>query len=216
MVQYQLVRLRQAGFRRVVVNVHHFADLVCAYLAENDFGMEVVISDERAKLLDTGGGVLHAEQLLGNRPFLVHNVDIFSDIDLKTFCAAHNPQHLATLLVTERPTTRYLLFDDTGRLVGWTNITTGEVRSPYPNIDPKHYRRLAFSGVHVLSPRVFALMRRQWGSGEPFSLIDFYLSIADCEPIYGFQPENVTIIDAGTPETLALAEQFCLQSTSRR
>ncbi|MBO4535632.1 MAG: nucleotidyltransferase family protein, partial [Bacteroidales bacterium] len=106
--------------------------------------------------------------------FLVHNVDILSNLDLEWFRAQHRAGDLATILVSDRQTQRYFLFDDDDRLVGWTNIATGEVRSPYAGIDPDQCKRLAFSGIHYIEPAIFPLMR-DWP--EKFSIVDFYLAV---------------------------------------
>lgn len=140
---YQLERLAAAGVKEVVVNVHHFAEQVIRYLEEHDFGLRVRVSDERDELLDTGGGLARARQWLdGDAPVLVHNVDILSNVDLHRWAGEHPDG--TTLLVGERQTQRYLLFDEENRLVGWTNVATGQVRSPYSKLDVARCRRYAF------------------------------------------------------------------------
>ena len=168
LLHHVLTKLIDAGYDDITVNVHHFPDQIIKYLEENDFGVNIHISDERTQLLETGGAVKHAHPFLdGAEPFLVHNVDILSDLDLDWFRKAHRPGDLATLLVSERKTQRYLLFDAEGLLCGWTNIATGEVRSPYGGIDPKDYRMLAFSGIHYISPEIFEAFER-YGFGGRF------------------------------------------------
>ena len=137
-------------------------------------------------------------------PVLVHNVDILSDLDLEWLRAQHREGALATLLVSERRTQRYFLFDEEMRLVGWTNIATGEVRSPYGAIDPEKYRKLAFSGIHLLSPAVFPLMET-WP--ERFPIVDLYLKTCAEHPIYGAVPEKLQMVDVGKMETLSQAER---------
>jgi NDP-sugar pyrophosphorylase family protein len=141
---------------------------------------------------------------LGGEGILVHNVDIVSDLDLGWFRGRHREGALATLLVSERKTQRYFLFDDDMRLVGWTNVATGEVRSPWEGIDPEKYRKLAFSGVHLISPAVLALMA-DWP--ERFSIVDFYLKVCAEYPIYGAVPEALRMVDVGKMETLPEAER---------
>ena len=142
LLQIVIDRLVSFGIRDIVVNVHHFAGMIEDYLASHPVpGVKVRISDEREQLMDTGGGILHAENLLGADRFLVHNVDIISDLDLEWLDSSVRSDALATLAVSERKTSRYLLFDDDMRLKGWTNISTGEVRSPYPDLDPSRCRR---------------------------------------------------------------------------
>lgn len=158
--------------------------------------------------LETGGGIRFAEPLLkGSGHFLIHNVDIVSDLDLPWFISQSTPNSLATLLVSERKTQRYFLFDDDMRMVGWTNIATGEVRSPYPGLDPTHYRKLAFAGIHILSEKAFGLFG-EYGFGRKFSITDFYIRSCKDYPIYGIAPDNLTLIDVGKHDTLALADSW--------
>ena len=200
-------KLRSAGYDEFIVNVHHFPEQIREYLASTDF--KVQISDESEELLETGGGILHAEKLLlpCQEPFLVHNVDIVSNLDLAWLRDITRPEALATLVVSDRPTRRYLLFDDGLRLVGWTDTATGEVRSPHPGLDASKYRKLAFAGVHNLSPRIFDCMRAGGFSGR-FPIMDFYLKVCAREPIYGVTPENLQLVDAGKLESLAPAEEI--------
>lgn len=202
-------KLVAAGADDLTVNVHHFPDQIIEWLGARDFGVPVHISDERKQLLETGGAIRHARPLLdGTEPFLIHNVDILSDIDLRALMAASPAEAVATLLVSDRKTRRYLLFDpDSMRLKGWTDIATGEVRSPFPSLDPSRCRRLAFSGIHYLSPAVFPLMEA-WP--ERFPIMDFYLKVCRDYPIYGVAaPAGSTLVDVGKIETLADAEKVC-------
>lgn len=216
LLEHVINRLQDAGIDDYVVNVHHFSEKIVKYLAERDAsGVTVSVSDESACLLDTGGGIQHARELLmDGEPesgfFLVHNVDIISDLDIRAFMGKWRPGALAVLLVSERKTQRYLLFDDDMRLVGWTNIATGEVRSPYPSLDPSRFRKLAFSGIHLVSNGVFDVMSSE-GMGERFPIMDFYLKACDRYPIYGHAPESLQLIDVGKLDTLAQAEDFMLR-----
>ena len=219
--------LSVAGVDRIVVNVHHFAQQIIDYLTENDnFGLDIRISDESAGLLETGGGIKHAAQLFAtDAPILIHNVDILSNVDLRRFyqraggllkadvstdvsapTSADAPD--ALLLVSERKTQRYLLFDDTMRLVGWTNIATGEVKSPYHDLDPKACRMYAFAGIHALSPRMLPLMQQ---FPDRFSIIDFYLQTCATHRIEGFAKDNLLLMDIGKLDTLAQAEEFLVK-----
>ena len=158
MLEHVILKLKDAGFHQIVINVHHLGDQIIDFLAtNNNFGVQIHISDERDYLLDTGGGIKKAAKFLqGNEPFLVHNVDIMSNVDLKKLYDCHletNP--VATLLVSKRNTSRYLLFNKESRLCGWRNHETGEVKSYYPDFDPKQYNEYAFSGIHVISPKIF-------------------------------------------------------------
>ena len=141
-------------------------------------------------------------------PFLVHNVDIISNLNLKWLRKQHRGDALATIVVSERETQRYFLFDEEGRLKGWTNVKTGEVRSPYGDIDPSQYRKLAFAGIHLMSPAIFDAFDRL-GFGERFSITDFYLKACAEYPIYAAVPPEFKMVDVGKKETLSEAERVC-------
>ena len=201
-----LCKLRDAGMDSFVVNVHHFAEQIERFLAENgNFGVPVSISREEREPLETGGGIRHAAPLLASPAgrFLVHNVDILSDLDVRWFLAQDDPESLATLLLIDAPADRYLLFDDEMRLVGWTNVRTGEVKSPFlPDFDPSKYRRYSFCGIHIVSEAVFDKMAA-WP--EKFSIIDFYLQQAAENKIRGVLAPDLHLIDIGSPAKLAEA-----------
>ena len=200
-----IFQLKDAGFTRIVVNVHHFSNQIIDYLRDNDnFGLDIRISDESDKLLETGGGIKKAWPLFDQtEPILIHNVDILSNVDLKKF---YQPLPLAArLLVSERKTKRYLLFDDTMRLVGWTNIETGEVKSPYKDLDPKKYKMYAFSGIHMVAPSLFPLMDDE---PDKFPIMDFYLKHCDKVRIEGYVKNDLKLMDVGKQETLREAEKF--------
>ena len=232
LLYHVITKLVSAGYDDLIVNVHHFPDRIIHYLHTHDFGARIAVSDERDFLRETGGGIRYAQSLLldneipgqaGNdgrsrhgrpdrpslqEPFLVHNVDIVSNLDLKWLREQHREGALATVVVSERKTQRYLLFDDDGRLKGWTNIATGEVRSPYPDIDPDQYRKLAFAGIHLISPAIFAAFDR-YGFGDRFSIMDFYLRACADHPIYAAVPPDFRMVDVGKKETLSEAERVC-------
>lgn len=216
LLKHVITRLKEAGVDDIVVNVHHFADQIISYLEQNDFGVRIAVSDESDCLLETGGGIFHARDLLLSPEgrFLVHNVDILSDLDLRAFMDAWRPGALASLLVSPRKTQRYLLFDNDMRLVGWTNLSTGEVRSPYPGLDPSGYTMLAFSGIHQMSDDVFGVMESEV-MGERFPIMDFYLKVCDRYPIYGIKPASLELIDVGKLDTLAVAEEFIQKRSPR-
>ena len=209
-------RLKKAGFDDFVINVHHFPEQIEAFLEEHDnFGSRIALSDERDLLRETGGAIRHAAQLLQDAPegrFLVHNVDIITDMDYATLASGFRPAErkgpdgefrlagkpspdpLAILAVSDRKTSRYLLFDEQMRLVGWTNIDTGEVRSPWPDLDVTKCRRLAFSGISMLSTAILPLMQ-SWP--ERFSVIDFYLENCREHEIRGIDITGASIRDVG-------------------
>ena len=210
-----LRKLVASGYDYIVVNVHHFAGQIREYLDSHNFGVRISVSDESDLLRETGGAVRHARPLLeGGGNFLIHNVDIISDLDLQWFRNACRPEALATLLVSDRQTQRYFLFDDSMRLVGWTNLASGEVRSPYPGLDAGKCRRLAFAGIHNISPRIFEVFD-SYGCPERFSIVDFYLRACAEYPIYGVVPGSITLIDVGKLDSLALAEQLCTKLCCR-
>ena len=219
LLQWQIEKLKAAGITDIVVNVHHFPDQIIDYLRENNnFGCNIQVSDERDMLLETGGGLRKAQPLLtsnlsplASSPILVCNVDILSNIDIPALLNAYNPEEMGVVVVYPRDTQRYLLFDDNSRLRGWTNIATGEVRGPlsdnrYPIANT---RKLAFSGMQVLNPRIFEVMEKVVAEkGEKFSLIDLYLSIAEKEILRAFIPENYRMMDVGKINQLSEAEAF--------
>lgn len=215
LIWHVLMKLKDAGISDAVVNVHHLADMLEQYLSGNDFGMDISVSDERGCLMETGGGILKAESLLSAwkdprrrgvpEHMLVHNVDIISDIDLGWFCSVSRKDAMATLLVSGRKTSRYLLFDKDMRLVGWTNVSTGEVRTPFRDLDIRSCRMLAFSGIHLLSSGIFDAFRAEGFSGR-FPIMDFYLKAAADYPVYGVCAEGISITDVGKMDSLAQAE----------
>ena len=206
-------KLSASGVDRIVVNVHHFAQQITDYLNDNaNFGKDIRISDETAGLLETGGGIKIAYPLFdSSSPILIHNVDILSNVDLRSFYqlavkAEGKDQAVdAVLLVSWRKTKRYLLFSDDMRLMGWTNIETGEVKSPHPNLDPSKCRMYAFAGIHVISPRLVMTMDEM---PDRFGIIDFYLKECATHNIIGYVKDDLKLMDIGKLDTLAQAEKF--------
>ena len=211
LVRIVLDKLVSAGYDDIVVNVHHFASMITDYLSSCSYsGVRIRVSDETDLLRETGGGIRHARSLLENSGhFLIHNVDIISNLDLSSIGKCIPEGALAALVVSERETSRYLLFDDGMRLAGWTNISTGEVKSPYGRIDPDKYHKYAFSGIHSMSSDVFKVFDDE-GFGERFPIMDFYLKVADRYPIYAIKPQNLRLIDVGKLNSLDKAEELFL------
>ena len=207
LLYHVLTKLVSAGYDDIIVNVHHFPDQIIDYLCINDFGAKITISDERDFLRETGGGIKHVRPLL-TEPFLVHNVDIISNLDLKWLREQQQEDAVATVVVSERETQRYLLFDDDNRLKGWTNVKTGEVRSPFGDIDPAQYRKLAFAGIHLMSPAIFDAFDKL-GFGDRFSIMDFYIRACADYPVYAAVPPDFKMVDVGKKETLSEAERVC-------
>ncbi len=204
-------KLKAAGFQRIVINVHHFAQQIIDYLnTNNNFGLDIRISDETELLLETGGGIKKALPLIdAESPILIHNVDILSNVNLEELYTLADEHAIdALLLVSWRQTKRYLLFDDEMILDGWTNIETGEVRSPYLGLDPDDLKQLAFSGIHVLSPRVFPLFNEM---PDRFGIIDFYLKYCHQCAFMGKEKKDLRLMDVGKLDTLDQAAQFIQQ-----
>lgn len=227
MIAHQLLRLRDAGFSRVVINIYHYAEQIIDYVtANNGFGLDVAFSDERHQLLDTGGGIRYALPLFdSDSPVLIHNVDIFSNASLETLYANHVDSGAdASLLVSKRDTSRYLVFDDEDRLVGWKNIQTGEVRTACDDLRPalnnlaednEQYRLRAFSGIHVISPSLFPLLEKQ---DEVFSITNFYWQSSLQHRIRCVEaPHDFRWVDAGKPEALARAAEIasCMEVSGK-
>lgn len=216
LLQWQIEKLKAAGITDIVVNVHHFPDLIINYLQEHDnFGCNIQVSDEREMLLETGGGLRKAMRLLGDEAkgdgILVCNVDILSNIDVPTLLQTYNSEEMGIVVVSERKTQRYLLFDEENRLCGWTNVATGEIKGDKAirRLGDEAIKRLAFSGMQVLNPRIFECMDAVVEQkGEKFSLIDLYLNIADKEVLRAYVPEDYRMMDVGKIDQISEAEAF--------
>ena len=236
LLQWQVEKLRDAGITDITVNVHHFPDMIIDTIRRNNgWGCTISISDERDCLLDTGGGLrkilpsLQGEELRsierpedgrrtsgGRLPILACNVDILSNIDIRALIAQYEQTGVSQLVVSERQTQRYLLFDEQNLLRGWTNIATGECKpaSIHPSIIPS-FRRLAFSGMQILAPEV--LMRLDEMEAEKFSLIDFYLHLCEQNstpssihhtPLQAYVPKDYKMMDVGKIDRIQEAERF--------
>ncbi len=211
LLEYQIQGLRQAGFTHIVVNVHHLAGQIVDYLRANrNFGAHVLISDESDMLLDTGGGLLKAFPLFrAGEPILACNVDILSNISIPAFLSSAKLSDLATLVVSDRPTKRYLLFDEQGQMRGWTNIATNEYRPSLPHAAFQGCRKLAFSGMQLLSPDIITPLREvQKEKGDKFSLIDLYVSVCQDKSIRAYVPDNYKMMDVGKIDQLTEAQSF--------
>ena len=216
MLEHVILKLKASGFTEIVINIHHFGEQIIDFLkTNNDFGLTIHISDERDRLLDTGGGIRKARLFFENsgEPFLVHNVDILSDMNLKELYDFHMQSgSVATLLASRRTTSRYLLFDTERKLRGWINKDTGQVKPEGFHYDESLYREYAFSGIHVFSPAVFRLMEAPRWEGK-LSIMDFYLATCGQTDYSGYLAEKLELIDIGKPETLARAEEFVKKLT---
>lgn len=221
-------KLLSAGIDEAVVNVHHFADMIEEWVADQEWictspekkadgRMMIQISDERDALLETGGAVLHAGPYLeGCGHFLIHNVDILSDCDLTWLQDQVRQDSLGTLLVSNRETSRYFLFHpQTMRLVGWMNRKTGECIMKDPALTAGQCRAYAFAGMHVLSEKVLPLMAEYVAETMPgtegparFPIVDFYLWAAGNHPLHGVVATDLNLLDVGKIDALDEAERF--------
>jgi NDP-sugar pyrophosphorylase family protein len=214
LLEITLARLRSVGVTEVIVNVHHFADMVSGYLQSHDnFGMKIEVSREDDALLDTGGGLKKAAHFFlensSNEPFILHNVDVISTIDLERMIRAHKQNSaLATLAVKSRKSSRYLLFDDQLQLCGRRiSDQQPELVRPSENLKP-----LAFSGIHVISPRLLGMMH----DDGAFSIIKTYLDLsARGEKIQAFSADEYYWRDLGKPESVKQAAEDILNHVIR-
>ena len=202
LLQWQVEKLRDAGITDIIVNVHHFPDQIIDTIRANQgWGCNITISDERDMLLDTGGGLKKAVTGYGLRvtgePILACNVDILSNIDLRALMASYAGASM--LVVSERETQRYLCFDAQQTLCGWTNIKTGERKGH----DGRH---LAFSGMQILSPEAQTLIKQM--PQDKFSLIDFYLHVMEKLPLQAYIPSDYRMMDVGKIDQIEEAERF--------
>lgn len=230
LLEWNILKLYSYGFADIVINVHHFGKMV--EQAVQDFmqrepheNLKISFSEEFDLLRDTGGGIRHAREFLEDgEPFLVHNVDILSDLELDAFYSSccqkmkEDPEVVSCVLVSGRYSDRRLLFDRDMRLKGWENIVTHQVKSPFEDIvsldgKPEASQVLeqmglmpfAFGGVHVVSPKVFELMEA-WE--EKFPIVDFYLSNASSHKISGIYEDGIELLDVGRLSHLPMAEEF--------
>ncbi|MBC7510819.1 MAG: NTP transferase domain-containing protein [Ferruginibacter sp.] len=204
LLQRNIEYLQQYGITDVVVNVHHFPKQIMDAINKNKgWGSNVIISDESNEVLETGGGLMKARYLLeGAQPFISLNVDILTNLNLNKLMAFHQQhQPLITFGVTNRKSSRVLLFDDDNRLCGWKNLQTGQEKIAInkPNLIEK-----AYSCVVIYQPEIFSLIRQQ----EKFSIMDSYLDLAAAHVILGYDHSGDHLVDVGKPESVAIAEKL--------
>ncbi len=212
LLQRNIEYLQQYGIIDVVVNIHHFPQQIIDAIKENNgWGSNIIISDESDEVLETGGGLMKARHLLDNgKPFISLNVDILTDLDLNKLFAFHQ-QHkpLLTFGVTDRKSSRVLLFDEDSRLCGWKNLQTGEEKGPHLT-SPKRgatkpiLREKAYSCVVIFQPEIFSLIRQK----GKFSIMDSYLDLAAEHVILGYDHSGDKLVDVGKPESVAIAEKL--------
>lgn len=196
--------LKSYGISEFVINVHHFANQIFDFLEKNEnFGVNIQISDESDEVLETGGGLVKAKDLLGNESFLVMNVDILTDLNISELMKFHlENQPLVTVAVSDRESSRKLLFEENKQLKGWKNLNSGEeiIASEKPLIEK------AFSGIHIINPEIFEKMPN---SGK-FSIMTTYMELMKTEKIMGFDHSGGILVDVGRPESVLEAEKFFL------
>lgn len=205
LLQHNIEYLLRFDIDEIIVNVHHFAEQVVDKINKNNgWGAKITISNETDLLLETGGGLKKASWFFENEkiPFVLLNVDILTDFDLKHIIDFHNVQNnLATLFVSSRETSRYFLFDENFVLSGWKNSKTQETKITR---NVKNLKKMAFNGLHVISPKIFSLIKQE----GKFSIVDTYLDLSKTEIIKGYNDDKCKIIDVGKPDSIAMAEKL--------
>jgi len=204
LLQRNIEYLQQYGVRDVVVNVHHFADQIINAIETNKgWGSNIIISDETKEVLETGGGLLKAKDLLQTtQPFITLNADFLTNLNINDMLAFHQQKKaLISFGITSRKSSRNFLFDEDNRLCGWVNTATGEKRIA---IDKAGLKPMAYSCVVVFEPTIFELIPQR----GKFSIVDAYLSLAAVYPIYGYDHTGDKLVDVGKPESVAVAESL--------
>lgn len=205
LLERAILKLIELKVDRIVINVHHYADLIEDFLlVNNNFGVDIRISDEREELLETGGGLKKAADLfIPNAPILIYNVDVFSSLNLSELINFHKSTGaLVSMVVRERTSSRYLYFNKEKQLTGWKNCKTEELK--LAREDMNESEPLAFSGIHLLDSRLFSLIEEE----GKFSIIDLYLRLAKTEKILAFKDSSEIWTDLGKPKDLAWAEEY--------
>ena len=208
LLQHVIEKLKNSGVDEIIINVHHFANQIIEFIElNNSFDIRIEFSDETEELLDTGGAIKKASWFFDDgKPFLIHNVDILSNISLDELYKYHLCEGAdATMVVSLRDTSRYLLFNKESRLSGWTNVETNEIKSPYLDIKVEDYSKYAFSGIHIFNPSLFECFEE---FGNKFSIIDFYLDICKRKEVISFVPDNFSMVDVGKIDTLNEIEEI--------
>lgn len=206
LLQHAIEKLIMHQITDITVNVYHFADQIITFLNNHPFsGVQIHLSDEREELLDTGGGLKKAASFLrGNEPILIYNVDVISNLDLTSLEHYHtNSGALATLVVRQRETSRYLMFDQQMQLAGWKNFSNGETRISRNDLFSSS-RPYAFSGIQVVQPEIFDLISEE----GKFPIMDLYLRLAKTQQIHGFIDNSSVWMDLGKPDQLLRAEEM--------
>jgi MurNAc alpha-1-phosphate uridylyltransferase len=203
LLERNLLYLQSFGIKDVLMNVHHFAEQIRHAIIVNDgWGSNITISDETDEVLETGGGLKKASAYFDEGAFVLMNADILTDLDLNKMISFHEKKTpLTTLAITDRKSSRYFLFDKNERLCGWRNTKTNEEKISIPGFAMKEK---AFSGIHIISPKIFTLMYQQ----GKFSIVDVYLDLAAAHTILGFDHSGSKMVDVGRPEAIVVAEKL--------
>ncbi|MBS1596743.1 MAG: nucleotidyltransferase family protein [Bacteroidetes bacterium] len=203
LLQRNVEYLQHYGVTEIIVNVHHFSEQILQSIDENKgWGSKITISDETDEVLETGGGLKKASWFFDNNPFLVMNADILTDLNLEKMIRFHQENHpIATLATTDRKSSRYFLFDENDELCGWRNTKSGEEKI---SRQKERLFEKAFSGIHIISPRIFSFMKRE----GKFSIVDEYLEICKTSTIKSFDHSGSKLVDVGRTESVAEAEKL--------
>jgi N-acetyl-alpha-D-muramate 1-phosphate uridylyltransferase len=209
LLQRNVEWLQRYGITEIIVNIHHFPGQIRDAIESNKgWGSHITISDETAALLETGGGLKKAAWFFAEKPFVLLNVDILTDLQLDAMMKQHlREKPIATLATTNRASSRYFWFDQENRLCGWKNMKTGEERGPVIQFTAEQRNGLlqkAFSGIHIIEPKLLSIIGRE----GKFSMVDVYLDLAKTERILSFDHTGSKFIDVGRPESVAIAESL--------
>ncbi|MCF0207079.1 MAG: nucleotidyltransferase family protein [Bacteroidales bacterium] len=201
MLQHQIEKLRDSGCDYIVINVHHFASQIIDFVKNNDFGVKIEISDESDLLLNTGGGLKNVKKFFCDGDnFLIHNVDIFSDIDLKELYTHHrDSNNIVTLAVMHRSSSKQLMFDEQNLLCGWHDIKSDE---KIITSQRESYNEMAFSGIYACNYKIFDLIENE-GS---FPIIPELLKIAKSNRIGAYIHDDKNVIDVGKIDVIRKLE----------
>lgn len=219
MLERVIVKLKEEGVRDIVINVHHFADQMKAFLADRDFGINIYVSDESGRLLETGGGIAYAYEILrelDGECTLIYNVDILSNVNIQDFISRHNDARSdITLLISGRESSRKLIFDKCDNLRGWHNLVSGEYRPQEIGVRIKsdvseEFYRAAFSGIYIMGNTALQRLYRRWKDSDEaaFPIMDFLLDFSNGLSIKGYDPGNLSLLDIGKPASLERAHDF--------
>jgi len=212
LIDYAFNILIKNGFNEIVINVHHFSEQITEYLqSKKNIKADIIISDESKLLLDTGGGLKNAEKYFNDKkPFVLYNVDVITNLDLRFLYLNHLKNGaLATLAVRNRKTSRYFLFNQNNFLCGWKNMATNEIKIQTSNVSK--LRPMAFSGIQIINYDMFDLMNKY---KAPFSITNCYIDLCLNYNIYGFNHDSTFWMDLGKPEQITEANKILTDNNS--